>query len=350
MDRVHILYEKTGMADGMRQEALHPYLLTIAIPTYNRSDYLDLCLSTLCPQVRMHETEVELLVSNNCSADATADIVRKYLSLGYPITYLRNAKNVGPDRNFVQCYKMARGKYTLLLGDDDVLLDHSLDKLLSILRTDDYGIVFMNSYGFKGDFARERPSVSPMGHLVFDDKLAFVKKVAHFLTFMSAVVFNRTLTKEPEDWNPFFSSNLVQLAWTFSALFNGKKDVYISEYLLAARLYNSGDYGVSRVFGHNLDKIFDVFRNQGVDGKYFRAINRRLLVEHFPAMIALGRNNIIPLQHEKYFRSLFPLYRGYPYFWLCTVPVIILPARFVYFLFRKAEKLLRRRQLAPDAK
>jgi hypothetical protein len=71
-------------------------------------------------------------------------------------------------------------------------------------------------------------------------------------------------------------------------------------------------------------------------------------VEHFPAMIALERNKIIPLKPENYMRSLFPLYRGYLWFWLCTVPAIVLPAPFVYSLFRLAEKVLRKRQLAPD--
>ncbi len=325
------------------------FLLTIAIPTYNRADSLDLCLSMICGQLERYREEVEVLVSNNCSPDHTDTVVEKYRARGYALTYIKNRENVGPDRNFVQCYRRAKGTYVLLLGDDDVLLDGALDTLVPILRNDSYGIVFLNSYGFTGDSFQERPSVSPTGYVVYDDTLAFVKKVAHFFTFMSGVIFNRTLVQEPRDWEPFFSSNLVQLAWTFSALFNGRKHVYMSEFLVAARLYNSGGYGVAQVFGHNMNRIFEAFRQQGVDGQYFRAINRKLLVEHFPSMIALARNNIIPLKKEEYFSSLLPLYKGYLCFWLCTVPVIILPARFVYLLFRTAEKLLRHRRLAPRA-
>jgi abequosyltransferase len=324
------------------------YLLTVAVPTYNRSSDLDLCLSGICSQLRGREGVVELLVSNNCSTDATDEVVGKYLSLGHPITYLKNKENIGPDRNFMQCYREASGKYMLILGDDDVLLDGALDTLQPILEGGEYGIIFLNSYGFTGDFIQERPPGKPSGHAVYTDTLAFVKKVAHFFTFTSTNVFNRTLVDEPTDWGPFFDSNLVQLAWTFSALFNGKRHVYVSEYLVAARLYNSGGYGVCRVFGHNFNMIFDIFRKQGVDDRYFRAINRKLLVEQFPAMIALGRNRVVPYKPENYFRSLYPLYRGYPYFWLFTFPVIALPAPFVYFLFRLAERILRQRRLAPD--
>jgi abequosyltransferase len=334
------------MADVMNTEN-SPYLLTIAVPTYNRAVWLDLCLSRITAQLPDYSEEIELLVSNNCSTDGTGDVVKKYLSQDYSLTYLENTENVGPDRNFVECYRKARGRYVLLLGDDDVLLDGALDALMPILRGDTYGVVFLSSYGFTGDYKKERPRLSPAGYAVHEDLLQYIKKVAHFFTFMSAIVFNRTLVDEPSDWTPFFSSNLVQLAWTFSALFNGQKHVYISEYMVAARLYNSGNYGVAQVFGHNFNKIFDVFRARGVDEKYFKAINKKLLIEHFPAMIALGRNKVIPLQDEDYFRSLFPLYKGYLAFWLCTVPAIFLPARVVYSLFRIAERILRDRKLAP---
>lgn len=324
-----------------------PYLLTIAVPTYNRAAYLDLCLSQICSQLKAHGTEIELLVSNNCSTDTTDEVVHKHIALGYSISYLENPENIGPDRNFEQCYRKAKGKYVLIMGDDDVLLKGSIDKLLEILGSGDYGIVFLNSYGFTNDFVKERPTRIPVGYTVYTDTLAFVNKAAHFLTFMSANIFNRTLVDEPSDWAPFFDSNLVQLAWTFSALFNGTKHVYISEYLLAVRLYDWGGYALCQVFGRNFNKICDIFRKRGVDDKYFRAINRKMLVVHFPALIALQRSGILRLKPENYFRSLYPLYHDYLYFWLFTVPATVLPARLVYGAFRIAEKLLRQRQLAP---
>jgi glycosyltransferase involved in cell wall biosynthesis len=329
-------------------DTAYPFLLTIAVPTYNRASYLDLCLSQVCSQLKAHGAEVELLVSNNCSTDTTDEVVRKYIALGYPITYLINEENIGPDRNFEQCYRKAKGKYVLMPGDDDVLLDGSIDKLLEILRSDDYGVVFLNSYAFTNDFVREKPARSLTGHTIYTDRLAFVKKCRHLFAFMSANVFNRTLVDEPSDWGPFLDSNLVHLAWIFSALFNGKKQVYVSEYLLAAHVYNWGGFGLCQVFGHNFNKVFNLFKERGVDEKYFRAINRKLLLIHFPATIGLQRNNIIRLKPENYFRCLYPLYRGYLYFWLFTVPAIVFPARFVYLLFRITQRILGQKTLLPD--
>ena len=316
----------------------YPFLLTIAVPTYNRAKYLDLCLSMICQQLRPEDSTVELLVSNNCSTDETDGVVQKYISLGHPITYLRNAENIGADRNFVQCFSRANGKYVLLLGDDDVLLDGAVDKIVAILKTGDYGVVFLNSYGFTGDFARERRASVTSGYTVYDDTLQFVKRVAYFFTFTSANIVNRSLAEEPSDWGPFIDSNLVQLAWIFSALFNAPKNVYVSESLLAVRLYNSGGYGLCRVFGHNFNKVFNIFIKKGIDRQYFQAINRKLLSTHFPAQITRLRNNLIRLEPEDYYQSLYPLFRGYLYFWLFTVPAIFLPARLTYLLFLVAEK------------
>ena len=195
------------------------YLFTIAVPTYNRASYLDICLHNICSQLKTHESEVELLISDNCSPDATEEVVHKYLSLGHPLTYLKNAENIGPDRNFEQCYRKAKGKYVLMTGDDDVLLDGALDKLLPILRGGDYGVVFLNSYGFESDFVREKPADRPTGYTVYTDTLAFVNGARYLFAFMSANIFNRTLVEEPSEWRPFLDSNLVHLAsifWPYS--------------------------------------------------------------------------------------------------------------------------------------
>lgn len=317
----------------------YPCLLTIAVPTYNRAQDLDVCLSQICKQLPRDGGTVELLVSNNCSSDTTDQVVHKYLSMGHEITYLANSENIGADRNFEQCYRRAKGKYVLILGDDDALLDDAIEKVVALLKDGEYGIVFLNSYGFTDNFAREKSPAASTGHTVYTDTLQFVKRVAYFFTFTSANIVNRSFVEEPADWRPFFDTNLVQLAWILSAVFNAKKNLYVSEPLLAVRLYNSGGYGLCHVFGHNFNKVFDIYIQKGVDKRFFRAINRKLLSTHFPAQITRLRNNLIRLQPENYFESLYPLFRSYFYFWLFTVPAIVLPARLTYFLFVIAEKV-----------
>ena len=56
-------------------------LLTIAIPTFNRSGWLDVCLSQIVMQATFGG-QVEIFVSNNNSTDNTDDIVNRYVSSG----------------------------------------------------------------------------------------------------------------------------------------------------------------------------------------------------------------------------------------------------------------------------
>src|SRR5664279_2820781 len=121
--------------------------LTIAIPTYNRAAYLDLCLYHICRQIQKYETSIEILISDNDSSDNTGDIVQKYISDGYPITYHRNKDNIGSDRNFIQCFRLAKGKYVLIMGDDDILLERAIETILNIIEKGEYGIIHMNAYG-----------------------------------------------------------------------------------------------------------------------------------------------------------------------------------------------------------
>ena len=130
------------------------------------------------------------------------------------------------------------------MGDDDVLLDGAIDRLLAILRGEDYGVVFLNSYAFTNDFSGTNPP-EPAGYTIYTDSLAFVRSVAIFCLYVRQY-FQPDPGRGTLDWGPFLDSNLVQLAWIFSALFNGKKQVYVSEYLLAARVYNWGGFGPAR--------------------------------------------------------------------------------------------------------
>src|SRR5574337_126918 len=123
-------------------------LLSIAIPTYNRAEYLDLCLSQICKQLPGYESLIEVIVSDNASTDNTADIVDKFIKQGFAVRYVRNAQNIGMDGNIVQAYSLATSKYAVVFGDDDALVDGAVEKIIRILRSGEYGIVFVSGYPY----------------------------------------------------------------------------------------------------------------------------------------------------------------------------------------------------------
>jgi glycosyltransferase involved in cell wall biosynthesis len=305
-------------------------LLTIAIPTYNRAGYLDLCLQQICNQIKEYEDRIELIVSNNCSPDHTEDIVKKYIDAGYKIRYNKNPINNG-ERNFVTCLGLSRGKYMLIFGDDDVLLDGSLKKIMDLLSKDEYGIVYLKSYGYAVSYNTEKPKTLQNGYFVHTNLASFIEKVNYNFTFITGNIFNKSLIKTSIDFDKYDNTNMIQLSWIFEVLFNAKKNVYYNEFLVAAKIDNAGGYNLCRVFGTNFNKVFNLFNSdKHYDPSYFAIINRELLYHFFPNWILKLRRTKTKFIHEDYFKELKPNFKKYLYFWAWTVPIIVLPVPLAY--------------------
>lgn len=313
-------------------------LLTIAIPTYNRAADLDACLARIAGQPGVGG-EVELLVSDNCSTDATEAVVKSWQAKGAKITYLRNAQNIGPDNNFVQCYKAASGRYFWLLGDDDMILDGAIPRITGILKEGLFGAIYLTSYGYRKDLALERPAGGRSGYDVYSDPAGFLARAGYFLTFISGNIVNKELLGGGLDFDVFRNTNLIQLCWTFGAVFSGKPNVVVNDYCLAAKADASGGYKLCQVFGKNFIDACEISIGRGVNPAYFEIIKRRLLLRFFPANIIRARKNILATKPENYFAALYPLYKGYLYFWLFTVPAIIMPLWPAFMVFRAVDWL-----------
>ena len=124
-------------------------LLTIAIPTYNRAKYLKRALGSVVSQ---YDERIEILVSDNASEDNTSQVVESFLK-SVPIRYVRNDTNIGLDANFLQCYRLAEGDYMLLLGDDDLIIEHRLATVLDFLENNPQSVlVFINHIFIWGEY------------------------------------------------------------------------------------------------------------------------------------------------------------------------------------------------------
>jgi len=158
---------------------INEILLSICIPTYNRSEILNGNLSRIHNQIKGKNLPIEIIVSDNCSADNTANIVQAHISEGMPINYIRNNENLGMDGNFAQCYRRASGKYILVLGDDDYLRKGKLEKLLDYLSKGEYGLVHLKV-----------ASNSTEDIQVFDSSEEFLKNISFWITYITSNIVN----------------------------------------------------------------------------------------------------------------------------------------------------------------
>jgi glycosyltransferase involved in cell wall biosynthesis len=122
-----------------------PELLSICIPTYNRSRMLKQLLGVLSPQIQAAGAEnVVLYISDNGSPDDTKQVVEEFIKQsGIRVVYSRNDSNVGISKNLLRVMAMGKGRFAWTLGDDEIVADNAVPNLLKVLRERDPGFVLM---------------------------------------------------------------------------------------------------------------------------------------------------------------------------------------------------------------
>lgn len=173
-------------------------ILSICIPTYNRSVFLKQSLDVLCHQI--NSDDVELIISDNDSPDDTKEVVGEFIKQNSRIQYFKQDTNVGASRNFISLMNRAQGKYILLLGDDDILADNAVSVLVDILKRKDYGLLYV-----------ETRITDNKGTKEFDNKTDFIKEISYFYTFMSSSIFRKDVVEMIEDPLRYVPSHLLQM-------------------------------------------------------------------------------------------------------------------------------------------
>lgn len=92
------------------------------VPCYNEEDNVLGAIATIVEVTRVLDLSYEILVFDDCSKDATVEVVRTYQRQhpNVPVRLFVNAVNRGVARNFVEGAFHGRGRYYRLVCGDDV--------------------------------------------------------------------------------------------------------------------------------------------------------------------------------------------------------------------------------------
>ncbi len=128
-------------------------LLSIAIPSFNRPEALAVCLQSIVDQ--LDDTgRVEVWVTDDASPDVLAPKTAHRFAVEHPeIGFVPLAANIGLERNLIRCLEPCRGRFVLILGNDDFLLDGALDAMLADLEQTDLGILLYEKTRFSSDLS-----------------------------------------------------------------------------------------------------------------------------------------------------------------------------------------------------
>ena len=173
--------------------------LAIALPTFNRAEYLDLCLTLNL--LLLKPWAIPLFISDNGSTDHTREIVEKH-SREYPfIHYYRNEVTIGPDENFEKVLRCPQTEYIWLLGDTYRLPDpEGIESLLQSVQQESFDALLFNVVDRVLDVKKQ----------VYTDQNKLLSDIGWHITCLSSLVYSKKLL-DSADFIRYHDTNFLQI-------------------------------------------------------------------------------------------------------------------------------------------
>ncbi|MDJ0578051.1 MAG: glycosyltransferase family 2 protein [Xenococcaceae cyanobacterium MO_234.B1] len=110
-------------------------LLSICIPSYNRSVWFERALRSIVANISENKQYIEVIISDDSDSDECRVIASKILpSLNISYKYTHNQPKLGMAANWNHSIQLASGKYVLLLHDDDFLLPNAVETMITAIK------------------------------------------------------------------------------------------------------------------------------------------------------------------------------------------------------------------------
>jgi glycosyltransferase involved in cell wall biosynthesis len=167
-------------------------LLTIAIPTYNRSKTLEKIIRQLKTQSNQ---EFILLISDDLSPDNTEEMVRKYQRQTPNLVYNRNDVNLGYSGNVCKLYEMATTRYIWFVCDDDTILTNAVESIISALKKYEPVVAVFNTSWINA-YGQDLVAGVEKDKIYTDAKQMETYQPLVRMTFLSIDVFERRISIE----------------------------------------------------------------------------------------------------------------------------------------------------------
>lgn len=160
-------------------------VLSILIPTYNRADVLRQCLDHL---LALDNADVEFVVSDDDSTDDTESVVKSYSDKR--ISFYRNPRNAGASYNSHLCFLRAKGRYALLISDEDDLYLEKINELVECFRNEEDCSVYIAG-GIRGE-----NDIKYFPNKNYTDGFSALKELGYCTRYMTGIMFNTALYRQ----------------------------------------------------------------------------------------------------------------------------------------------------------
>ncbi|HEV2620169.1 MAG TPA: glycosyltransferase family 2 protein [Acidobacteriaceae bacterium] len=314
-------------------------VLSICIPTYNRADCLDNCLGSLERAIRRCNDQIEIVVSDNASTDRTQDVVDAWKAL-LPIRYVRNAANIGGERNFFSAASHAKAEYVWIFGDDDDFEEFAVEEILRYVGMG-YDVILSNYSSWSKDMEQMITSnVMGRGYEeAYDDPDVILSTFGILLGYISSMVVRKNIlfSASPSEYEVFVPYGFPFPFCVYCGMRKGARMAFIKTPMFRRRDYNGGFDGPDeamrwlKFFSEGPALVFEALGRKGYSRAAIRGAKNRTLSDFGIANILSRIDHI----DRRSIRSM--MYRHYQSswrYWTVWLPLLVLPTRTIGLALR----------------
>lgn len=223
--------------------------LSVCIPAYNRAAFLAPLLESVLKQ---DYPGLEIIICEDNSPErleirsVVNQIVKKHVLLS-KIKYFENEENMGYDKNFRNLLEKSSGEYCLFMGNDDILKEDAIKRILNVLDNyEDIAVISRAYQWFLGEPSNIQDTVRHLpNNQVFDCGIDAIKFFFRRVGVLSGLVFNRAMAMEVS--TEIFDGHLYYQMYLAGTLLKKHRGYYIAETQTLSRDGIVPDFGNSKV-------------------------------------------------------------------------------------------------------
>lgn len=245
------------------------YLLTIAIPTFNRSTYLQETLLNITSDPAFTKN-VQIVISDNCSTDNTEAVVSSFIRKYDNVYYFKNNENI-EDKNFIVAIQRSDGLYVKLHNDTVHFKKGALGYIVSTVQehSEDQKPLF-----FYNRDQTEKKTVYDLNTFLLNASYEMTW-IANFGTWKSAFLSHVDTTR-------FIDTKLYQVDWTLSLVSKNDKAIIIKHDLYeTVQIKNKGNYNLFKVFVSDYFMILESYQRENFFSKKALDIEKKSIFLSF---------------------------------------------------------------------
>lgn len=222
-------------------------LLSICIPTYNRSKYLKQCLESIVLQFEDKNVyeKVDVVISDNASTDNTTDVVKEFQNRFSNIKYFKNRSNLGVDKNILNIIEKSDTEYCLPIGDDDAFFNGSFKMILEKIEKTKVPYYMLNSVGYDPELINpvlSHPNNDIAKDLTFEKLSEYVRSIKKYTNLVGGFcglshIVKKSFWMDFKDKEKYIGTNAIHF-FIILSVFKNAKSIFLAEPVIKTRSSN----------------------------------------------------------------------------------------------------------------